>query len=194
MTFRASLAAAFLAGATLAASAPPALAQIAVVKRIPGHFVILDYAAPVPAVWKAETPASNYRAGQYRVPAAKGAADGELVVFYFGKGKGGSVAANAERWVSQFTTADGKPVAPKLGTTSVAGMPVTTVELNGSYSRGVGMGPQGEAKPNQTLLVAVIETPDGNVTIQLHGDRATVAQHRKAFEAMVRGFRKTSAG
>lgn len=194
MMIRAPLLATVLAAASLTVAALPAQAQISVVKRIPGHFVILDYAAPVPADWKVEQPASSYRAGQYRVPAAKGAADGEIVVFYFGKGKGGSVAANTERWVSQFTTADGKPVTPKIGTLSVAGMPVTTVELHGSYARGVGMGQQGSVKTAQSLLVAVIETPDGNVTFQLHGDRATVSHHRKAFEAMVRGFKKTGGG
>ena len=112
-----------------------------------------------------------------------------MVVFYFGRGQGGSAAANAERWASQFTGADGKPVQPKIATLSVQGMAATVVELNGSYARGVGMGPIGAPKPDQTLLAAVIETPEGNVIIQLHGDRATVVQHRAGFEAMVKGFR-----
>jgi hypothetical protein len=56
----------------------------------------------------------------------------------------------------------------------------------------VGTGPQGAVRPDQTLLVAVIEAPEGNITIQLYGDRATVAAHRKGFDGMVRGFRKRS--
>lgn len=158
----------------------------------PGKFSILGYTAPVPKEWQSQTPASTMRAAQFVVPAAKGAAEGEMVVFYFGKGQGGTVAANTERWTSQFSTPDGKPVKPKLDSFAVSGMPVTTVELNGNYSRGVGMGQQGQGRPDQTLLVAIIETPEGNVTFQLYGDRKTVAAHRKAFEAMLRGFKRST--
>jgi len=152
------------------------------------RFAALGFTAPVPSQWQTQAPASNFRLAQYRVPGAAG--DGESVVFYFGKGQGGTVAANIQRWSSQFTGADGRSVTPKTQVMTVNGLPVTTVELNGSYARGVGSGPQGEARSNQTLLVAVIETDQGNVTLQLHGPRDTVAAHRKGFEAMVRGFRK----
>lgn len=154
------------------------------------RFAALGFSAPVPSQWEALTPASNFRLAQYRVPGAGG--DGEAVVFYFGKGQGGSVAANIRRWSSQFTASDGSSVQPKTQVMTANGLPVTTVELNGTYSRGVGIGPQGAAKPNQTLLVAVIETAEGNMTLQLHGPRDTVASNRKGFEAMVRGFRKQS--
>lgn len=157
-----------------------------------GGFAFLGYQAPVPAAWEPQVPSSNMRAAQYRIPPSAKGTEGEVIVFYFGKGQGGSVQANVERWASQFTTPDGKPVAPKLAMLTTNGLPVTTVELNGSYARGVGTGPQGVAKPDQSLLVAVIETPEGNITIQLHGDRATVAANRKGFDAMVRGFKKRS--
>jgi hypothetical protein len=154
------------------------------------RFQVLKYSAPLPRDWTPEPPSSSYRAAQYRVPAAKGAAEGEVVVFYFGKGQGGPVEANVQRWTSQFSTADGKPVQPKLRQTQVNGLPTTRVELSGHYARNVGMGAQGAAaKPDQTLLVAIVQTPDGNVTFQLHGDKATVERHRKAFDAMVGGFR-----
>ncbi len=152
------------------------------------RFAALGFVAPVPSQWEAQAPASNFRLAQYRVPGTSG--DAESVVFYFGRGQGGSVAANIQRWSSQFSTTDGRSAEPKTQVIKVNGLPVTTVELNGTYARGVGTGPQGEARPNQTLLVAVIETADGNVTLQLHGPRATVAAHRKGFDAMVRGFRK----
>lgn len=151
---------------------------------------VLGYKAPVPPTWQAQPPSSGMRLAQYRVPGAGG--DAEAVVFYFGKGQGGSVEANTERWISQFKTTDGKPVAPRIQRSSVDGVPVTTVELTGSYARGVGMGPQGAAKPNQTLLVAVFETPEGNLTLQLHGPNETVSANRQAFEALVRGFRRAS--
>ncbi len=152
------------------------------------QFSALGYVAPVPKQWQAQPPASNFRLAQYRVPGAAG--DAESVVFHFGKGQGGTVAANIQRWKSQFVSADGKSVEPKTQVLTIDQLPVTLVELNGTYARGVGTGPQGDAKPNQTLLVAVIEAPEGNVTFQLHGPRETVAANRKSFEAMVRGFRK----
>ncbi len=151
-------------------------------------FAALGYTAPVPASWQAQPPSSQYRLAQYRVPG--GAGDAEVVVFYFGKGQGGSVAANVARWSSQFTSADGRPVTPTTQMLSIGDVPVTVVELHGTYARGVGVGPQGQGRPGQTLLVAVVETPDGNITIQLHGPQATVAANRRHFDAMVRGFRK----
>ncbi|HSD60271.1 MAG TPA: hypothetical protein VLC55_05395, partial [Burkholderiales bacterium] len=108
-----------------------------------------------------------------------------VVVFYFGKGGGGTMEANVQRWESQFTTPDGKPVKAVQRKSKAGGMAVSWAELNGTYARGVGMGQESTAKPNQTLLAAVVETPQGNITFHLYGAKASVANARKAFEAMV---------
>lgn len=148
----------------------------------------LRYSVPVAAHWQAQPPASNFRLAQFRVPAAPGASDGEVVVFHFGAGQGGSAAANIARWSSQFTGADGKPVSPKGEAFSVGALPATLVELSGSYARGVG-GINSAPKPQQMLLAAVVEAPEGNVIFQLHGDRATVEANRRAFVEMVKGWK-----
>jgi hypothetical protein len=44
-------------------------------------------------------------------------------------------------------------------------------------------------KPDQILLAAIVEAPEGNVIFQLHGDRATVEANRRAFVEMVRGWK-----
>jgi hypothetical protein len=173
-------------------AAVPVRAQAPAAAQAPGSLVFKDYRAPVPTAWQSQPPSSSMRVAQYRVPAAPGSGGGEAVVFYFGKGQGGAVEANIERWASQFSNPDGRPVIPRVQKLTANGLAVTIVELNGSYARGVGTGPQGEAKPNQTLLVAVVETPEGNVTIQLYGSKETVAAQRKGFDAMVRGFKKTA--
>ena len=173
-------------------AAVPVRAQAPAAAQAPGSLVFKDYRAPVPTAWQSQPPSSSMRVAQYRVPAAPGSGDGEAVVFYFGKGQGGTVEANIERWTSQFSNPDGRPVIPRVQKLTANGLAVTIVELNGSYARGVGTGPQGEAKPNQTLLAAVVETPEGNVTIQLYGSKETVAAQRKGFDAMVRGFKKTA--
>ena len=152
------------------------------------RFVFKDYHAPVPPGWQALPPASSYRVAQYRVPAAAGAGDGEAVVYYFGQGQGGSVAANIARWTSQFSGADGQPVEPVVQALRAGSLAATLVELKGSYARQIGMSAGAVGQPGQTLLAAVVETPHGNLTFQLHGDQATVAAQREAFVAMLRAL------
>jgi len=74
------------------------------------------------------------RGGRWR------AGNATFVVYYFGAGQGGSNAANIERWQSQFTTADGGPVEPVITTSKAGDVPVTLVELRGSYARSLRMG------------------------------------------------------
>jgi hypothetical protein len=149
---------------------------------------LLRYSVPVPAAWEPQPPASSFRLAQFRVPAAPGASDGEVVVFHFGAGQGGSAAANLARWTSQFSGTEGKPASANSETSNIGGLPATLVELAGTYARGVG-GRTGAPKPDQMLLAAVVEAPEGNVIFQLHGDRATVEANRRAFADMVKGWR-----
>ncbi len=65
---------------------------------------------------------------------------------------------------------------------------VTVVDLSGTYARGVG-GIDGAPKPNQKLLAALVEAPEGNVIFQLHGDGATVEANRPAFFHMIHGWK-----
>jgi hypothetical protein len=129
------------------------------------------------------------RLAQFQIRGPQGQDPANVVVFYFGKGGGGTVEANVQRWESQFTTPDGTPVKAVQRKGKAAGMAVTWAELNGNYARGVGMGQATAVKPNQSLVAAVVETPKGNVTFHLYGPKASVAKARKAFEAMVGSLR-----
>ena len=150
---------------------------------------LLDLESVVGAIWEQEQPTSTMRLLQYRVEGAAGAGDAAFVVYFFGAGQGGSNAANIERWQSQFTTADGGPVEPVVTASRAGDMPVTLVELRGSYARSLGMGQRVEPQPDQTLLAAIVETPNGNLFAQLHGPTATVAPARGDFEAFLAGLR-----
>jgi hypothetical protein len=150
---------------------------------------ILDWNTKVPASWTQQRPETSMRLAQFQAAAAMGQDPATVVVFYFGAGGGGPVQANVERWESQFSSPDGKPVKALTRTAKVGAWPVTWVELSGTYSRGVGMGPQGQPKTDQTLVAAIVETPKGNLTFHLYGPKAAVAQQRKAFEAMVNGLK-----
>jgi hypothetical protein len=164
---------------------PPARPSADTVTRV----ALLDWTAPVPRAWIAEPPKTSMRLAQFQVPGAGGAAAAELVVFYFGAGEGGSAEANIARWQSQFSGPAGKPVKPAVQHFEVKGMPVTVAELTGTYARSLGMGPPASPTPDQTLLAAVVESPRGNLTFELHGSRASVAANRVPFLAMVRGIR-----
>ncbi|MES2149440.1 MAG: hypothetical protein V4508_06565 [Pseudomonadota bacterium] len=177
--------------APIALQAPSAPAPVAApVAPQTQQLSIQGYSAPVPASWHATAPSSSMRVAQFEVPAAAGVEAGELAAYFFPAGQGGSHEANIERWASQFAGPGGKAVAPKVDISKLAEGELTLVELRGSYARGVGMGPAGEAKPNQTLLVAMVETAAGRITLHFYGPDKTVAAQRAAFIALARGFKR----
>ena len=149
----------------------------------------LDLTGKLPAGWIEETPSSSMRLAQLRVPGDDSTGDANLVVYYFGQGQGGTAEANIARWQSQFTDAGGKAVEPTVTAISVNAMPVTVVELEGSYARGTGVGPAGSAAPDQILLASIVESARGNVFIQLHGPAAAVAGQREAYMDFIRSIR-----
>jgi hypothetical protein len=151
---------------------------------------LLDYSASVPAGWEVRPPGNEMRLAEYTVRAPGGADSAEVVVYYFGEGQGGSVQANIDRWSSQFSLPDGGPVTPTTTKLDDASFPTTLVELEGNYGRGMGMGPGREsATAGQALDAAVVETPKGNLYIQLFGDTASVRGGRTAFLEFVTSIR-----
>lgn len=144
---------------------------------------LLDMTTAAPGSWQSVPPSSSMRLAQFAMPNDESA---EVIVFYFGAGQGGGAEANIARWVGQFKPVNGKPVQPmvtKMKTTG--GFPVTWVEIQGDYARGVGVGPIGEYKTDQMLIAGVTQTPRGNLYFQLHGDRETVLGHRDEFAHFV---------
>lgn len=149
----------------------------------------LGLTAPFPDAWVEEEPGSSMRLAQFLIASGESRGDAKLIVYYFGQGQGGSAEANIARWQSQFTTASGDAVNPSVETMAVNGMPVTVVELRGDYSRGVGMGPAATPEPDQILLATIVETPRGNVYIQLYGPAQVVAMQREAYRHFIRNIK-----
>jgi hypothetical protein len=147
----------------------------------------LGFTAPVPSTWDAQPPETSMRLLQFRVPGDK-AEDANMIMYYFGPGKGGSVTDNIARWRSQFIDVGGDAMEPRVSEFDVGGTPITLVELTGTYARGVGLGPTGEGVPDQTLLAAIIETADGTVFAQLFGPTETVNAARSGFENFLTGI------
>jgi len=152
----------------------------------PVTFFELESTAPTS--WTSVEASSSVRLLQMTVPGGGAESAAEMVVFFFGVGQGGNVPDNVVRWRSQFTGPDGAPVDVQMSTFEAGGMPITVAELSGTYRRAVG-GTLAEPVPDQTLVAAVVETDRGSLFIQLHGPSATVAEHREAFDAFLRGLR-----
>ena len=92
----------------------------------------------LPATWRREQPSSGMRLAQAVVPGEAG--PGELAVFHFGAGKGGSVESNFERWLGQIDQADGEE--PERGDFAAGGFEVSWIDARGTLlPSSMGSGP-----------------------------------------------------
>lgn len=147
-----------------------------------------DLKLKAPDGWVSETPSSNMRVAQYKLPGEAG--DASLVVYYFGPGQGGSVDANLERWIGQMQQPDGgsSRAKAKTETTTVNGMNTTLLDVTGTFSAGdmTGGGGSGQAMPNARMRAAVIETPKGAYYIKLVGPEKTIEKWDAGYMAFVK--------
>lgn len=148
----------------------------------------------VPKGWIEQSPSSQMRKLQYSLPRVKGdAEDGELAVFNFGPGQGGSVEANIDRWVGQFKQPDATPSQKraKIEKRQISGLPVTTVDVKGTYqAAAMGMPAQGSGKPNYRMLAAIVQAPEGAYFIKLTGPEKTIEHWATSFQQFVNSIRK----
>ncbi|MEE8587557.1 MAG: hypothetical protein V3T83_22190 [Acidobacteriota bacterium] len=139
-----------------------------------------------PQEWIPESPSSSMRKAQYRLPAVEGDPESaELIVFYFAGG-GGGVQANINRWVGQFSLPGGGSArsASKTSTRESNGIPLTVLDVRGTYHRSVGapMSGQTEPVPNFRMLAAVAETSAGPYFFKLTGPEKTVDAWEDEFD------------
>ena len=123
------------------------------------------------------------RKASYEVPRAAGdTEDGELAVFYFGPGQGGSIDANVDRWVKQFSGISANDV--KRADREANGLRQHTVEIErGSFDAGQ-MATAGDAKGAKkdfALEGAIVETPGGAYFFKMTGPSRTVLAARASF-------------
>jgi len=134
----------------------------------------LDYKAP--ARWVLVPNASTMRLATYRVPRAPGdTEDAELSITQ----AGGSVEANADRWVGQFDAPSQKTA--KRGTRNVGTLAITTVEVQGKFEGGMGK----DAGTGWALLGAIVATPGMPHFFKLTGPAKTVLAARAEFDTMM---------
>jgi len=147
----------------------------------------------VPESWKAQDTNSQMRVAQFTIPKVDGdERDGELVVFFFQKGGGGSVEQNVERWKKQVTPPEGKKPEDvmKQDSFKVGDVKVTVVDLQGSYQA-----PQFAAnqKPekiaNARMIGVVFESPNGPYFFKMVGPAKTIEANKKGFDEWLKNFK-----
>jgi hypothetical protein len=136
--------------------------------------------------WISEDLSSSMRKVQYRLPKADGdSEDAQMVVFYF-QGGGGGVQANIDRWTSQFTKPDGSPATDQKTTHKVSnGIPITVVDVGGTYVAGMGSTTGGAPRPGFRMIAAVAESANGPWFFKLTGPAKTVARWEPSFQAFL---------
>jgi hypothetical protein len=135
-----------------------------------------------PDAWASAPNPSTMRLATYKIPAAKGDAEGaELAI----SRAGGAKEANIQRWVGQFDDAGKDGRAER----TVRGMKLTIVDVTGTFMGG-GMMPGASAGPKKgwMLLGAIVETTGTPYFFKMTGPAATVRAARPAFEKMLDGI------
>jgi hypothetical protein len=135
-----------------------------------------------PQHWTRRPPNNGMRVAEYVVPGA-GGGDGECTVVTFGEHQGGSLEANVSRWVKQF----GPIAAPPTRTTHIVqGIPVTRIELVGTYHPMTMPGmPETAAQPSTRMIGAIVEVPTGDWFFKMTGPDATVKAAGPDFDTMI---------
>lgn len=171
----------FLSAQPPASPMPMPMPMGSAAQQEPLHITWVD-----PPAFRRVPPSNPMRKASFVVPRAEGdAEDGELTVFYFGPGQGGSIDANVDRWVKQF--GDVKPDDVRRADREANGLRQHTVELDsGTFSGGMGMGMGGsKPKANFGLIGGIVETPSGAYFFKLTGPSKTVKKAKPDFYALL---------
>jgi hypothetical protein len=137
-----------------------------------------------PAGWTSQGSAP-FRVVTYSVPAVPGSEKAECIVYFFGPGQGGSVEANLDRWKGQFSQ-NGKTAEAKVARRTVHGVPVTTIDLTGTYTATGGQVKEGQgALPGYRMLAAIAEGAGGNIFIRFIGPEKTVTAGLGKYEQLL---------
>ena len=138
-----------------------------------------------PAGWKQTKPSSRILDHELAVPAVEGDSNNGRVTLM---GAGGSVQANIDRWIGQFSQPDGKSTRKiaVIKEEKIAGQQVHLIDLTGTFKdqRGhVCAGDDAEELPDAGGHRGDRRT--GSVLCEVYGPRKTVAANEKAFDQFI---------
>ena len=128
----------------------------------------------------ADRPDNELRRFEYAVRDHAGAT---LTVSHFpaSEGGGGDVRANVDRWLGQFEDAS----EPRIERREVNDLPVTSVDVRGTFVGRRGMGGGGPPRVGWRMLGAIVEGEQGLVFFKLLGPYDAVTIAEDAFERLV---------
>lgn len=138
-----------------------------------------------PKEWIRKQPRTRIVDHEFETPAVK---DDKLAGRVTVMGAGGSVEANIDRWIGQFTQPDGKSTKDKakIEKLKIAGQEVHYVDLSGDYKDQAGPFTPATMREGYRMLGAIIVTEKlGNYFIKYYGPKDTVAANEKLFKEVV---------
>ena len=144
------------------------------------------YRLTVPATWNREEPKSRIIEHEFSLPAAEGDTAGVRVTMM---SAGGSIQANIDRWIGQFSQPDGTATRDRaqVSEQAMAGQTVHKVDVAGTFQDQPG-GPFGPKvdRPGYRMLAAIIATQKGgNYFIKFYGPAKSVAESEASFESLL---------
>jgi len=149
-------------------------------------FKVGSFSFPRPEGWSWVTPTSTIRKAELSIPSPEQGGNPATVTFFcFGRGEGGSVQANVERWTAQFANTDGSPIKAVTESKVFNLIPVTIVTATGLFSSGMGQ-PASTTQTLSGLRGAILQSPQGDVYLKMTGPETLVRKSTKAFDDMIR--------
>jgi len=143
----------------------------------PATFPVGAFTFARPTTWSWVPVTSPMRKAELKVPGADASQFGDITFFHFGAGQGGDIQANTQRWLRQF---DSKPGTEKTASLDAGSTKITLVTTEGTFHSGMPGGPT-TSVPDQALLGAILENPEGNVFVKMTGPIALVNATRQQF-------------
>lgn len=141
-----------------------------------------------PPGWEVAKPSSKLQ--MYRIVLPKVAGDdkdAEMTIFHFGKGGGGSLDANIDRWRKMFD----KPTE-NTERYDVGKVRVTVVDLKGTYlEKFPPFDPNAKVtrRPDYRMFGVYFDSPNGPFFVRAVGPAKTMEQHKKNFDGWLKGFK-----
>lgn len=147
----------------------------------------------VPEGWRQVPPSSSMRVAEFRLAGAR-PNDKEATLAVFA-GRMGTVEANINRWIGQFSQPDGSASGSQARRwhKTVDGMPVALVDVPGTYAPNMGMsqGPPPTPEPGFRMLGAIVDYGPKFYYFKLVGPRDTVSIWATSFETFINNIKRT---
>lgn len=138
-----------------------------------------------PKSWDKKQPRTRIVDFEFEAPAAEGDETPARVTVM---GAGGSVDANIERWISQFSQPDGKSTKDRAKNEKreIAGQTVHIVDIAGTFKDQAGPFAPAVVREDYRMIGAIIVTDKlGQYFIKMYGPSSTVAKNEKPFHEML---------